>query len=445
MRARPVGIKKERKLFFLLLLVSFFGKFTLRFFLSRNLDYWATGYSQYYEQAKNFLLTGGLFQARSYGPGLKMIFYALRPPLYPLFVALVGGLTHFSSLSFIAAEALISTLNVFVVYFLTRKVAGPLAAIFAAALYAFYPYSFFHDTQLQESVLYHFFSLVSAAALLLSLESLKKPFFFLAGIFLGLAALVRASHVWHSVFLAVLTLLLLLTKLKIKGRSRSFGPTDRRAAGNVACLSVLLTSFLVLGWIMSVSPWLVRNKRVTGQFAMTSHTGIGLAFAHNEFSFHSFPWRSMDESSAEFIGRLGKDQKEALQKLAGDEMARSRWFRSLALNYIRSHKLQTLKRGIVKAAFPFLGILSPLRGPWENALYFLSYWVLTLLAVFSLPQTVRSLYFQIFVTLCLSHALASFIYWSHTSHRSFLDPLLAVLAGIGASRLFRRVGNRAVV
>ena len=423
MGARPVVIRK--RLPALLLALSFAGKIAVRFFLSRHVNYWTTGYSQYYILAKNFLSTGELFQYRNYGPGLREIFYALRPPLYPLFVAGVGELTHFSVLGFIAAEALVSTLTAAVVYQITTRLAAPRAAFFAALLYAFYPYSFFHDTQLQENVLYNFFSLIAVAFLVASLEIQKKRFFFVTGLLLGLATLARASHQWHSVSLALLALLILRKNPK---------------------RALLFTGLLVLGWSVSVSPWLIRNQRVTGHFILTSHGGQGLAFAHNEFAFRSYPWRSMDQSSAIFVAHLNKTQKEQLRKLSGNEVAQSRWFRTLAFDYIRGHKLQTLKRGVFKAGFNFLGILSPLHSPFENTVYFLSYWLLTLLALASLPQVWRTSYFQIFVALTISQALASFAFWSHTSHRSFLDPLLAVLAGIGlASFARKRLPNPVVI
>ncbi len=423
--ARPVDIKKQKQLLLLLLLVSLFGKIAFRLFLSRHADYWAGGYSQYYLLAKKFLAAGELFEYRNYGPRLEVIFYSLRPPLYPLFIALAGRLTHFSVPSFIAAEALVSTLTVALVYQITGRIAGPRAALFAATLCAFYPYDFFHDTQLQENVLYNFFSLVSVASLVLGLETQKKRFFLAAGMILGLATLVRASHELHSAALVLLVFFILRKNLK---------------------RGILFTGLLALGWLVCASPWLVRNKRVIGHFALTSHAGQGLAFAHNEYSFHSFPWRSMDESSAVFLAHLGKSQQAMLQKLSKDEMARSRWFQSLAFDYMRRHKLQTLKRGFFKAVFNFLGILSPLHGSFENTVHFLSYWILTVLALWALPQVGRSVYFQIFLTLSLSQAAASFVFWAHTSHRSFLDPLLAVLAGIGANRLFvRRPETRAVI
>lgn len=73
--------------------------------------------------------------------------------------------------------------------------------------------------------------------------------------------------------------------------------------------------------------------------------------------------------------------------------------------------------------------------------YSLSYWCLTLLAFYGLPGLRRSVYFKLFCGLALAQAAVSFVFWAHTSHRAFLDPLFAVPAGIGSSKLIARLSH----
>lgn len=136
------------------LAVSFLLKAGVRLWLSRELNYWETGYSLYYELAQNFLREGTLYLRGYHGldPGNPL--YALRPPLYPLFIAFIAGLTSSSAPIFILIQSFISTLAVFFVYRIARTVSGVVSGLASALLYAFYPYSFFHDTQLQETGFY---------------------------------------------------------------------------------------------------------------------------------------------------------------------------------------------------------------------------------------------------------------------------------------------------
>ena len=191
---------------------------------------------------------------------------------------------------------------------------------------------------------------------------------------------------------------------------------------------------MMLGIFLCVSPWLIRNKTKVGSYSVSSLTGWNLMLAHNEFTFRYYPYRgSIDES-----GRLLQKhlKRGPLPSLQGKEMDQNRWFRKEAWKYIHEHPGQTFKRGVVKILVNFLGILSPLQGPLKNTIYFISYWILTLLAFAAIPQVWKTDYFKIFLALIFSQSVLSFIFWAHTSHRSFLDPMLAVMAGIGLKRLW---------
>ncbi len=344
--------------------------------------------------------------------------FALRMPLYPLFIAAFLKLTRHSALLFIIVQALISTITVFIVYKIALKISGKTAAILAAGCSAFYPYSFVHDTQLQENGLYQCLSLASVWFLMNAVDKKKISLFGVTGILLGIATLTRSTHLIHSIFL----ILLLLFTFR-KNWKQAF----------------LFVGTATLSFFLCLSPWLARNKKVVGSFTLNSEAGIVLAVAHNPYTFLSFPYRGRIDTVYQFLpSNLSKKEKEELRGLENNEMARSRWFQSYALRYIRTHKWETLRRGIYKAAVNFLGILSPLQDPLKNAVYFLSYWALTLLALASLSAVWRTFYFQTFVALSLSQAVVSFIFWAHTSHRSFLDPMLAVLAGIGLAHLAGR-------
>jgi 4-amino-4-deoxy-L-arabinose transferase-like glycosyltransferase len=355
--------------------------------------------------AKNLLQRGEL----SLG-GLR----AYSKPGYPIFIATYLKFLSSSAFIFIVIEALVSTITVAIVYKITARIATRRSAILSAILCAFYPYSLVHDTALQDTVLYNFFSLVAVYCLLRAVDKMQIGSFFFVGILLGLTTLIRSSHLLHGFSLAILLFLTLRKNWK---------------------QAFLFTGMLTLGFLLCLSPWLIRNKSVVNAFTLASQKGLYLATAHNESTFDFFPYRaSIDEAKHYFLSNLKKEEMDELLQLEGDEMGQSQWFRTYAYRYILTHKFQTLIRGLYKAAVNFLGILSPLQEPLKNGVCFLSYWILTLLAIRSLPMTYRTFYFWIYVTLCFSQSLSSFIFWAHSSHRSFLDPMLAVLAGVGLDR-----------
>lgn len=249
--------------------------------------------------------------------------------------------------------------------------------------------------------------------------------FFGAGLLLGLAALARSTHLIHSLFLSACVLFW-------------FRRNPKRAFG--------FTATVLAGFFLCLSPWLLRNQRRVGAPVLTSISGYSLLVAHNPHTFAAFPYRgSIDRGISEHWSGLSREEFESFHALGGNEILQSQWYSKRALDYIRNHPGETLKRGLYKILVNFLGILSPLHGPLANTAHFVSYWFLTLLALASLPKVWKTFYFQAFVALSLSQAAVSFVFWAHTSHRSFLDPMLAVLAGMGLASLLEKKPEPATI
>ncbi len=186
-----------RRFLLALLTFSFLGKVILRLVILRDSDYWDSGYSFYFSTADTYLKTGSMCA----GDPADGAYFAFRPPLFPLFIATVCRLTNYSADAFVVCEALLSTATVALVYWMTAKIARSSAALAAAALYAFYPYAFWHDTQLQENVLYTALALAGAAALMTAMERQTWRRFFLAGAVTGAAILTRTAHTTTALFL----------------------------------------------------------------------------------------------------------------------------------------------------------------------------------------------------------------------------------------------------
>lgn len=404
----------------IILLLSFLLKVLLRFYLTPPAIYWASGYDQFYVMAKNWLKTGMLYLPVIGDSvfGQVDIFYASRPPVYPLFLMISGFLTHFSPLGHIIIQTLLSTLTVYLCYRLGRAFAGEGAGLWAAFFYAFFPYALFHDTQIQENVLLNFLSLSSVSVLGLSIEKQKAASFFLLGILLGLATLTRVS------FLIPAALCVLYLFLKILHSTKRFNP------------KVLL---VLLGMLFFLIPWLTYTKITTGNFMISSLSGWNLTEAHNAFTFRFYPYEgSIDQSSEAFMNWfLTQPEMKDVEGIRSEAALNSFWVQ-YGWNYIQTHKLQTIVEGVCKVAVNFIGLLSPQQSFWKNWSYFLAYWGMTIFACFSFSKMWKSDFFRIFILFSFGQAVVSFIYWAHTSHRSFLDPLLAILAGIGLSQILSK-------
>ena len=101
------------------LLSTFLGKALFRLWFSDPATYWKSGYSMYHRMAVGLLDSGWL----TYGGGKDGIYPCFRLPAYPAFVAVISWLTNDSARAFIVCEALISTVTVAAVYWISRRFA----------------------------------------------------------------------------------------------------------------------------------------------------------------------------------------------------------------------------------------------------------------------------------------------------------------------------------
>jgi 4-amino-4-deoxy-L-arabinose transferase-like glycosyltransferase len=400
-----------RAVLLLILATSFVGKTAVRLFMSRGTDYWSSGYAHFFMIAENILHEGQLCLGNPQIPASCS--YAGRPPLYPLLIAAVCKLTNYSAPAFIVVEALISTICAAMVFGATRAIASSRAALYAAALAAFFPYSFFHDTQLQETGLYTCLSMAAVFALVVALKRARLSLFLLTGLLLGAALLTRLSHLLPIAALVLFTLL---------QKPRGF--------------AVRSSAILCLGAVILLMPWVLRNRIATGHWSIGSQSGLELACAHNAHTFDFFPYKgSIDLSNAAFFKSLTPEQFAELSPRGSDEFMRGSRYRAFALAYLREHKLEALGRGSFKVGVAFAGIMSPPDGRLKDWTYFISYWALMLLALCGVRPLWGSSYLWILALICACHALSAFIFWAHTSHGAFLHPLFAVVAGVGLERL----------
>ena len=369
-------------------------------------DFWQNGYLFFYEYAKNIAAGKGLWLE---GGG-----YAMRPPVYPYFLALaylLGG--HY--LLVVIPQALVGTVTVACAYLIGKELFSERAGLIAALFTAFYPYYVVHDTALQETSMVTALAALSVYALLRAKRSSLLATWLLAGLVLGATVLTRATMLPFalaaSVWIAALG----------AGQPRQ----KLLRAGVVLC-----------GLALLVGSWLVRNDVVIGRPILTSELGNQFWTANNPQTFSRYPGESMDESRDVAFQALSAPEKQLVASLYGNELALNDFFMAKGIAYVRDNPEDVLVDGLRKVAAGFSWTINPNREPLVQAVYFLSYAPILVLGLLGMVLARRGwrehglMYLQF-----LSFVAVTAVFWAHTSHRTYLDVYLILFSAYAVDRL----------
>jgi 4-amino-4-deoxy-L-arabinose transferase-like glycosyltransferase len=201
---------------------------------------------EYDQLGRNLLEHGEL----TYKPGVPT---SLRPPLYPLFVAGIYAVTGAGNYQAVRlVQALLSLVNVWLVYRLGREAFSGRIGLWAAGLFSFYPTLLGMDNLILTEVLFTLLLTAACYAVVLYYRQENGGWLALAGVLLGLASLTR-SVVWLSPpFLAAYVVL-------TGGRSFSH--------------RLLSAAALVAAFAATIAPWTVRNTRLEKTFVTIDTMG----------------------------------------------------------------------------------------------------------------------------------------------------------------------------
>ena len=179
------------------------------------------------------------------------------PPVYPVFLGVVYGLLGVDHRIAVFVQVILGTLTVWFVYRIAQSMGSERGARIAAGLVAVAPTYVFVTNQLASENLFVFLLAWGVDAALRA-QSLRGRF--VAGVILGLATLTRAAGV---VVPGVLALWVLL------------GSGSRRA-GALAAVA------LILGAVVPMLPWTIRNALVAGSPQPVCYGGgLNFYFGHN--------------------------------------------------------------------------------------------------------------------------------------------------------------------
>lgn len=371
--------------------------------------YWIDGYGLTIDLAESI----GAGRGYAFADGVPT---AYRVPLYPLFIWAVTGGGHRLAWALIAAQAAVSAGTAVLAGLAARRMAGPAAGLFAAALYAAWPYAAWHDVSLQESGLFAFLAMAATLAVLRTGERPLPSRAALAGLATGLALLTRATLAgWTLGALAWLALLAQTSAVR------------RLALAALAALTLALT----------LAPWLERQHRLVGTWGLGTESGAALYAGNHALTFSVYPEGSIDESRARIFAALSPAERARLSHL--NEGQQDAWFARAGRAAILADPAAFARGALVKLWAAFGPWPSPRHSAPANLAYMAGW--LPFLALALAGMALRRRHWAADFPLWWhlpSFMATSAVFWAHTSHRSYLDPVLAVYGGIALAALVSR-------
>ena len=387
---------------FLIFVVAFTLRVGVRLFRGRD-DLLTNGYLQYLDLARNWIGSGDFVVGTYVGP--KAAFW---PPIYPFFVTIFLKWDD-TFVIFAILSATVGSLTAVLAFLIGRDLFDRATGILAGCCAGVYPYFVFHDASIQDTAM---FTCVTAASIWLLMQAQEKDkyrFWALSGIFLGLAALTRASILPY--------LFLLFPWLLIRHRIKAL--------------------IVIAACVLTIAPWLIRNYYKIGVPVLTSQTGRFLWVAHNPSTFMAYPLLSIDDSEIIAWTQLSEEERASIESMG--EVEQSDYFWEKGRDFVLGDPRLAIKQSFEKIWVGFSWNLSPHADGMKQIGYFLSYFPILVLGIFGVILSLgRRKDMIIIYLLFINFMIGTALFWAHTSHRMFLEIYLMIFAASAISWLWAR-------
>jgi 4-amino-4-deoxy-L-arabinose transferase-like glycosyltransferase len=377
----------------------------------------------------------GLFNGSSFT--LNGHLTSMRPPLYPVFVAAVWSAVGGPSLFAVrAVQAVLGLLTCILVYQLALRLFNRRVALLALTGLAFYPSFLFASVLLLTEVLFTVLVIIAVVGYVSLISEPRRWVALLTGCAVGLAALTR-SVLWPFPLLLVP-----LTVWAVPGRFRT-----KAAAG----------SLLLLGYMMVVGPWAVRNTRLQGTLTIVDTMGgMNLRMGNYKDTPDDRMWDAVALSGTNNEKNWSADLlREHPDAATWTDGQKDKWAQRKAVEYIWQHPWISLRRAGIKFA-DFWGLEREFAAGIQRGVYRVPTWVavlaiasigvsypvlmlLAILGVFTAgPRDVRAHFFLLLVVIfiCGIHTVV----FGHSRYHLPLVPILVMYAASAVSQFqFQRV------
>lgn len=260
-----------------ILIVIFLGAFALRFFLllcfesyniSQDNNSWNFGYEA--GRVARSIANGDGFSSPFEPGNLPTAWVA---PIYPYILSLVfkvfGIYSKGSAFTILLINSLFSSLTTIVIYYIAKTAINRSVGLLSAIVFAVYPPAIWHSINtIWNTTLSTFFVTVLILYSLYTYQRLNNGKSVVCGVLMGLTALTNPVIMAFYPFF----FLWLYTKLR----------------NSVTNVSVYIT-LIIISFIVTLSPWLVRNYMVFGKFILVKSTlGVELRLGNNPNATGSF-------------------------------------------------------------------------------------------------------------------------------------------------------------
>ena len=328
---------------------------------------------------------------------------------YALFLAPLFALFGTDLSVAVYANVVLGVLSVGLCYGLGRALAGPRAGCLAALLWCVYPHALVYGTYVaKENLQIPLLLGIVWAGWVWVHQPARLGLAVLLGVLTGAMALVSTTGlVFGGFFLAWWT----------------FGRITAGAKGRIACAKGV--AWWALGLLLVISPWMLRNQRVLGTWALNTNGGLNLLLGNRA------------EATIAFRGLEGTGFQEEWKRIRTEqgEVAANEAARAEAWRYIRAHPGETLQRmGQRWVAFWSPPRRVDLGHGWAEwglrSLWWAQYWVLLGAALLAWRRP--RLAGPVWILLGL-YAFAHAPFFVMPRFQLAAVPLLCVLAGVALS------------
>jgi len=220
---------------------------------------------EYWKMVTNFLSGKGLMVSET----LK----AYRPPVYPLFIAILVN-CGFGIVGIRIVQAIISAATSVLIYLLGKRVFSERIAILAGFIASFYPFFIFYTGFVLTETLFIFFMVAAVFSFIKIFDSRSVPVYgIITGLITGIAGLCRPTM---EAFFPFALIFVLFTVGSYRSR-------------------LLKVLFVGIGFILALSPWIIRNFVVLGRFVPGTTMGGAVFWEGNNPYSEGGPCRYFPE------------------------------------------------------------------------------------------------------------------------------------------------------
>ena len=350
---------------------------------------------------------------------------AYTQPLYGWFLATLYWVIDRHWLVVGLAQILVAAGTALVVWWTGRRYLSPRAGLIAALIATLHPYLVWHDVHVNREILDQLLGAAAFALVLLLVEKKSAWLGAALGVVLGLAVLSNTRLTALPVFLVFYLL------------------------WNRASLTAV--GVMLLLCVVTVTPWVVRNRVQVGCYALTTD-GRALWKANNLHTYETLarggwidevpPLPGAPRLTPEFTRDI---YRQTGKKIRLDECAQMRLYRHATTTFWREHPGAKVK--LMQQATRMLWDPRPIRtesGPaaggnqrlrtWSETLYAIPLFVLALLGLGAVPRR----FLALALVFLAYNTLAAMLFAGATRYRVPWDFVLALLAGAAIDRYLPR-------